>query len=80
QRPGSAKGVIFLTIEDETGVANVIVWPKVFERHRREVLGGRLLVVDGKLQNEQGVIHVVADKLMDRTAWLTRLAESAGSI
>ena len=80
QRPGSAKGVIFLTIEDETGVANVIVWPKVFEKYRREVLAGRFLVVDGRLQNEQGVIHVVADKLMDRTAWLTRLAESAGSI
>ncbi|NLH83440.1 MAG: error-prone DNA polymerase [Phyllobacteriaceae bacterium] len=75
QRPGSAKGVIFLTLEDETGVANVVVWPKVFEKCRPVVLGGRLIVVDGRLQNEQGVIHVVADTLRDRTGDLARLAE-----
>ncbi len=80
QRPGSAKGVIFLTLEDETGVANVVVWPKLFERHRAEVLGGRFLVVDGRLQSESGVIHVVADKLMDRTSWLGRLAEAGESV
>jgi error-prone DNA polymerase len=80
QRPGTAKGVIFLTLEDETGIANVIVWPKVFERFRREVLGGRLLVVDGRLQSEQGVIHVVADRLTDRTAWLLRLSQEGPAI
>jgi DNA polymerase III alpha subunit len=61
QRPGSAKGVIFMTLEDETGVANVIVWPKTFERYRPLVLGSRLVRVSGRLQNEMGVIHVVAD-------------------
>jgi error-prone DNA polymerase len=80
QRPGSAKGVIFLTVEDETGVANVIVWPKVFEKYRAAVLGGRFLVVDGRLQSESGVIHVVADRLTDRTTWLARLAEAGESV
>ncbi|TBW35210.1 error-prone DNA polymerase [Siculibacillus lacustris] len=80
QRPGTASGVIFLTLEDEGGVANVIVWPKVFEKFRPVVLGGRLIAVDGRLQNEQGVIHIVADKLVDRTAWLSRLSEAGGEI
>ena len=80
QRPGSAKGVIFLTLEDETGVANVIVWPKVFEKYRKEVLGGRLLVVDGRLQSESGVIHVVADRLMDHTARLARLSRASEAV
>ncbi|MCE1235485.1 MAG: error-prone DNA polymerase [Hyphomicrobiales bacterium] len=80
QRPGSAKGVIFLTLEDETGVANVIVWPKVFEKFRQVVLGGRLIRVDGRLQNEQGVIHVVADRLDDETARLARLAETGPTL
>ena len=51
QRPGTAKGVIFATIEDETGIANVIVWPQVFETFRSVVLGARLISVTGKLQN-----------------------------
>jgi error-prone DNA polymerase len=72
--------VIFLTLEDETGVANVIVWPKVFERFRQVVLGGRLIRVDGRLQNEQGVIHVVADRLDDETARLARLAETGPAL
>ena len=63
QRPGTAKGVIFMTLEDEGGVANVIVWPKAFERLRAIVLGARFVAVTGKLQNEQGVIHVVADRM-----------------
>ncbi|WP_193174373.1 error-prone DNA polymerase [Oricola nitratireducens] len=70
QRPGSAKGVIFMTLEDETGVANVIVWPKVFERYRALVLGSRLVRVTGKLQNEMGVIHIVADRVEDLTPLL----------
>lgn len=73
QRPGSAKGVIFLTLEDETGVANVIVWPKIFERFRRVILGGRLLRISGKLQNEAGVIHIVADRIEDLTGQLETL-------
>ena len=73
QRPGSAKGVIFMTLEDETGVANVIVWPKVFERYRALVLGSRLVRVSGRLQNEMGVIHVVADRIEDLTPLLAEI-------
>jgi error-prone DNA polymerase len=75
QRPGSANGVIFLTLEDESAVANVIVWPAKFERYRPEVLGGRLLLVRGPVQNEQNVIHVVAEEIMDATGLLARLGE-----
>ncbi len=70
QRPGSAKGVIFMTIEDETGVANIIVWPKVFERYRAIVMGARFVCLRGKLQKADGVIHVVADHLVDATVRL----------
>ena len=69
QRPGSAKGVMFMTIEDETAVANIIVWPKVFERFRPVVLG-RAMWRSGRLQEESGVIHVVADQLEDLTPLL----------
>jgi len=75
QRPGTAQGVIFATLEDETGVANIIIWPKIFERYRAVVLGARLLHVTGRLQSEQGVIHVVAEKLADLSPLLSRLSE-----
>ena len=65
QRPGTAKGVIFITLEDETGVANVVVWAKVYERFRRAVIAGRLLRVTGRLQREAGVAHVVAERVED---------------
>jgi error-prone DNA polymerase len=77
QRPGSAKGVIFMTLEDETGIANTIVWPPVFETFRPVVLGARLVSVTGRLQNEYGVIHVVADRIDDLTPLLRQL-NSAG--
>jgi error-prone DNA polymerase len=77
QRPGSASGVIFMTLEDETGIANVIVWPQVFETFRPVVLGGRLVCVTGKLQNEFGVVHVVADRLEDLTPLLSRLPQES---
>ena len=80
QRPGTAKGVIFMTLEDETGVANVIVWPKAFERLRAIVLGARFVAVTGKLQNEQDVIHVVADRMEDLTPMLGLLSEAGQSI
>jgi error-prone DNA polymerase len=80
QRPGSAKGVVFMTIEDESAVANVIVWPKVFERVRPVVLGARYVAVSGCVQSESGVIHVVADKLEDLTVLLARLAEHGADI
>ncbi|WP_374303786.1 error-prone DNA polymerase [Ferrovibrio sp.] len=75
QRPGTASGVIFATIEDETGVANIIIWPKVFDTFRKDVLGSRLMVVEGKLQREGLVIHVVADRIIDRTDLLRGLGE-----
>jgi error-prone DNA polymerase len=71
QRPGSASGVVFATIEDETGVANIVIWPSVMERFRRAVLGSQVLEVAGKVQrSEEGVVHVVADALTNRTALL----------
>jgi error-prone DNA polymerase len=78
QRPGSAKGVIFSTLEDETGIANIIIWPKTFERYRRTVIAARLLGVRGTLQREQGVIHVVARELIDMSAYLRSLSEKHG--
>jgi len=75
QRPGSAKGVIFMTLEDETGVANVIVWPKVFERHRAIVLGARLVRVSGQVQEEAGVIHVIAEHIADLSPLLADLSD-----
>lgn len=74
QRPGSAKGVIFMTLEDETGNANVIVWPKVFAVYRSVVLGARLVEVRGRVQKADGVIHVIAASIIDRTAALADLA------
>jgi error-prone DNA polymerase len=78
QRPGSAKGVIFTTLEDETGIANIIIWPKVFERFRRIVLGARLLGVRGVVQSEQTVIHVVARQLYDLSNIMDSLRERNG--
>ncbi|GAB4387916.1 error-prone DNA polymerase [Albidovulum sp.] len=65
QRPGTASGVIFLTLEDETGVANVVVWPRVYERFRRAVMGGRLLRVSGHLEREGIVVHLIAQRIDD---------------
>jgi error-prone DNA polymerase len=73
QRPGSASGVIFATLEDETGIANVIVWPAVFERYRAVVMKASLLAVRGRLQREGLVIHVVAEELSDLTHRLAEL-------
>jgi len=73
QRPGSAAGVIFLTLEDETGHINVIVWPQVAKRQRRILLQARLMAVHGILQLEQGVLHLVAERLTNHTHWLGAL-------
>jgi len=75
QRPGSAKGVLFVTLEDETAHANLIVWPAVMEKFRREALGATLLEVAGEVQKEGRVIHVVSARLWDLTPWLRRLEE-----
>lgn len=73
QRPGTASGVVFISLEDETGVINLIVWPKVLEAQRRTVLGARFMIVDGCLQSEQGVIHVIAERMQDRSDWIRGL-------
>ncbi|ANL31950.1 DNA polymerase domain-containing protein (plasmid) [Rhizobium phaseoli] len=74
QRPGSAKGVMFITIEDETGIANVVVWPKLFERSRRVVLGASMMAINGRIQREGEVVHLVAQQLFDLSADLSGLA------
>jgi len=76
QRPGTSKGVVFITIEDETGVANLVIWPNVFERQRKIVMGARLMAVRGIVQRDPDseVIHVVAARLEDHTAMLSRLS------
>ena len=73
QRPGTAKGVIFVTLEDETGTANIVVWANVYERFRRAVIAGRLLRVTGKLQREAGVVHIVAEQIEDLSHMLDNL-------
>ena len=80
QQPGAANGVIFMTIEDETAVANIVVWQKTFERFRPVIMGARYVAVSGELQQESGVIHVVATKLNDLTALLARLNEDKAPI
>lgn len=70
QHPSTAKGVIFLTLEDESGVINIIVWPNLVDRYRKEVLSARLVVVDGELQREGEVVHVVARRLEDNSPML----------
>ncbi|MCX7889551.1 MAG: OB-fold nucleic acid binding domain-containing protein [Rhodobacteraceae bacterium] len=76
QRPGTARGVIFLTLEDETGVCNVVVWARVFEAFRRAVIAGRLLRVTGRIQRQSGVVHVVAERIEDLSPMLDDLLRS----
>jgi error-prone DNA polymerase len=80
QRPGTAKGVIFLTLEDETGIVNVVVWPKVFEQNRRVLMTAQLLAVRGRIQREGLVIHVVAEELTDLTSELRRLGDGTAGM
>jgi error-prone DNA polymerase len=79
QRPGSAKGVVFLTLEDETGVANIVVWPKVFDKYRPIVMGARMLLICGRIQraddSEGHVIHLVAETIEDRSGDLSLLSD-----
>lgn len=75
QKPGSAKGVMFITIEDETGPANVVVWPSLFERRRRVVLGSSMMAINGRIQREGEVVHLVAQQLFDLSADLSGLAD-----
>ncbi|THH37382.1 hypothetical protein E4Z66_10760 [Aliishimia ponticola] len=73
QRPGTAKGVIFLTLEDETGVVNVIVWRAMYEKFRRAVISGRMLRVTGRMQRAHSVTHVLAEEIEDISFMLDRL-------
>jgi error-prone DNA polymerase len=75
QRPGTSKGVVFMTLEDETDIANIIVWPKVFENNRRTVMTARFLAIRGRLQRAGLVIHVVADSFVDLSAELATLRD-----
>jgi error-prone DNA polymerase len=77
QRPDTASGVIFVTLEDETGCVNVVVWRDLIERQRRELLGARLLAVDGYVERDGEVVHLIARRLADRSALLGRLLASS---
>jgi error-prone DNA polymerase len=75
QRPGSANGVLFITLEDETEIANLIIWPSLFERQRRLILSASMIGCRGKVQREGEVIHVIAEHLTDLSALLRRVGE-----
>jgi len=75
QRPGSAKGVCFITLEDETGVANLVVWPDVMEKQRKIVMGARLIEVRGRVEYDDEVIHVIVHNLTDASAKLYALSD-----
>lgn len=79
QRPGTASGVIFLTLEDDTGVSNIVVWPKTFEAHRKSVMTGRLLRITGRLQREGIVTHVIARNIIDLSPLLDTLGDAAAT-
>ncbi len=77
QRPGTASGVVFATLEDETGTANLIIWTQVLDAYRDAVIGSSLMVVDGQLQSAHGVVHVIARRVQDYSAWLGQLDVSS---
>ncbi len=80
QRPGTAKGVVFLTLEDETGIANIVVWKDAFEANRRLVMSASFLVVHGQLQKADGVVHLVAQRFTDLSPRLSEMREDASPI
>jgi len=80
QRPGTAQGVVFMTLEDETGIANIVVWKDVFEANRRVVMTSSFLIVHGQVQSVEGVVHVVAERFTDLSARLSDLREDEGEI
>ena len=75
QHPGSAKGVVFITLEDETGIANLVVWPDMFERYRRLIMAAKMIACHGRVQRESDVVHVVADRLHDLTPLLQTVTD-----
>jgi error-prone DNA polymerase len=79
QKPGSAKGVMFITIEDETGVANLVIWPSLYERQRRIILAAGMIAVQGRIQREGDVVHLVANQLTDLSAELAGVGDRDNS-
>ena len=73
QRPGSARGVVFLTLEDETSTGNIVVWPDRFEKYRQIVIGARLIYIEGRVQRSGAVVHLVAERFTDCTEQLVTL-------
>ena len=80
KKPGSAKGVMFITLEDETGVVNLVIWPDLYEKQRRVILGASLMGVLGRVQREGEVVHVVATRLFDLSVQLASIGERAQSV
>lgn len=80
QRPGTAKGVLFMTLEDESGSANLVVWQNLFDRYRKEIVQSRLLMVAGKLQIANGVTHLVVQRCFNLTALLRSLTDTSGEL
>ena len=78
QKPGSAKGVMFITIEDETGIANLVIWPTVYEKHRRVILSAGMIAVYGRIQREGEVVHLVAYRIVDLSRELAGIGEREG--
>ena len=75
QRPGTANGVIFITLEDEFGISNIIAWRKNYEKFRRAVIAGRLLKVTGRIQREGGICHIIAEVIEDLSPMLDSLLQ-----
>jgi error-prone DNA polymerase len=80
QKPGSAKGTMFITLEDETGIANLIVWPSIFERYRRLILTAGMMGVQGHVQRQGLVVHIIVERLVDLTALLRRVGEQGNGV
>jgi len=80
QRPGSAKGVLFVTIEDETGIANGVLWPDRFEVYRRQVMSASMIAMRGRLQKEGEVIHIICDRITDHDDMLRSIGQTNFSV
>ena len=78
QRPGTAKGVVFMTLEDETGIANIVIWKDAFDANRSLVMTSSFLVVHGQVQSVDGVVHVVAERFTDLSGRLSELRQDEG--
>jgi error-prone DNA polymerase len=74
QKPGSAKGVMFITLEDETDVANLVIWPSLFERQRRLILSASMIAARGRVQRQGDVVHVVVEHFIDLSDFLRQVS------